>query len=238
MATKSLTPLACLAALLCVGAASAQGKFDLTLSGGSFGHDEYGGFSLGYQQMPSLRFVLRANSTPFHTFDGNGFSLTYGGKDLEGMAYYRAHGTAHEEIGVGVSVADTPARDRTAMGTFDLGWWTEDRQSRQLRIGFRGLVAPDSLAMFSLRGTTPIRGPDWVLVGEFGVTAWGANTLSTRDGRSINETIEKVGLQFNPGDRLHFEADLTNQLGETTGYSMTPSLGNRFGFRLSVGVRF
>ena len=84
-------------------------------------------------------------------------------------------------------------------------------------------------------GTTNAAFSAWL-----GYCAVGDNTVETEFGRTARSWVYLVGVSI-PLDttndtKLSFYVG--NQLGMTTGMSLSPSLGNRTGFGLALSARF
>ncbi|HVT13070.1 MAG TPA: hypothetical protein VHE55_12470 [Fimbriimonadaceae bacterium] len=237
---KHISRTLCLGMAIVATSAWAQYKGDLTLTGGRFARYEsldYGSAALTYRLTTNVRLALRMTSSKTAVFDGGGFSVAHGGKDREAMGYFSPSDHPDVEIGVGLAAPDTTDRNQQVQATFDLGWKRTARHI-QLRFGLRGVLTGSEIAMASLQALAPVGPAGFSLDVEGGVTTWGENARSSVNGKAISLPIGKLGIRFDQNGPLHAEIALTNQLGATTGFGMTPTLGNRYGLSLSAGVRF
>lgn len=233
----------CLAAAS-AAAAGAQTKLDVSLSGGSFARDEsnsYLSYSVRYTASPTLDLAFRGTDGKRQTFEGGSFEIVHGGDERELIATLHPLRFPKLDAGVGISVAGTPERQNEVVATYDIGWTETDANKDTLRVGLKGFAADSPITAFTARGIVPLERGPYDLVAELGVPFVGDNTRSTSDGSASREILGSFGIQFGQRDRAvgtHVSLMFTNQLGSTTGMSLTPALGNRYAFVLSVGTRF
>ncbi|HLK13307.1 MAG TPA: hypothetical protein VKT78_00755 [Fimbriimonadaceae bacterium] len=226
------------------GLAGAQSKFDVSVSGVNFASDEsnsYLSYALRYAVTPTLDAAFRGTDGKRQTLARVAFSINHGGDDRELFFAYRPTAWPKFDIGVGAAVPNTPERNNPLVGTFDAGWTESCRTDNSVRFGVKGIAARNPIAALTSRGTFALPNSSIDLIGDIAVPFTGNNTRSTSDGTAQRAILVGVGLQIGARNRdagWHASVRLTNELGETTGMSLTPSLGSRYGFVVSVGVRF
>jgi hypothetical protein len=80
------------------------------------------------------------------------------------------------------------------------------------------------------------------LIGDFTLPFSGKNTYSTSTGNTGRDEIYGVALRYTlPGHTkgsLSFDAGITNGLGGSTGFSLTPSLSSSVGLFVAATCRF
>ncbi len=218
----------------------AQSKGDFTFTGARFSGDkvgDYGSASLSYRLNPHFRLVSRLTSSKFRMFDGGGFVIIDGGREFEEMGYFNFGDAPGVEVGIGASCPDTNDRGKQSILTYDIGW-TRPSGRNKFRFGLRGLATGSNMGMLSVQATHPLNNSWLSLDAFFGAMVWGENTRSTLSGKVQDIPIGRLGVLAEPAGPFHAELAITNQLGMSTGFSMTPILGNRYGISLMVGVRF
>ena len=226
------------------GVANAQTRFDLSVSGGTFASDEsnsYLNYSLRYSLLSNLDVCFRGTDGKRQTLAGSNFTLAHGGDDRELMFTCRPSRWPKLDAGVGAAVPNTPERRNPLVGTYDAGWTETGSTENSIRIGVRGIASSSPIVALTAKGTFALPKCPIDFIGEIGVPFVGNNTRSTADGSAQRTVLGSVGFQVWQRNRdagFHASLRLTNEVGETTGMSLTPSLGSRYGFVLSVGVRF
>lgn len=229
------------------GHVAAPGKAELKLNGRFFGGDEgmtYGTLELAFGLQPEWGAGIRGSFGRFKTFQGNGFQVRHGGSDLEAYVRYAPALASGLAITGGVSLPNTPAQDQAfATGSVVYALPIEASGSK-FYIGARGVFRSDSTIVGIGGGFDAGLGYGLHLVGDVTGIVSGDNTYSTATGTLQRRAVWGVGLRYQTPTMsrelydLSLEAGVTNGIGGTTGFSLTPSLGNSIGIYAGVTVRF
>jgi len=197
------------------------------------------GFSFRSTVSPSLTWIVRGTESKVQTYTGSAFSIRHGGSEHEVMAVSRFAAWPKLEAGLGVSLPNTPERFNQAVLTYDLGWTESVLATTDVRLGLRGVLAPSPISVASLGATFRPGHSTLSLFGEIGFVVSGDNTRDLQSGESKRCAVGRFGVECAPGKGdLRYGVAVTNQTGVSTGMSLTPALGNRYGVVFSVGYRF
>jgi hypothetical protein len=185
-----------------------------------------------------IRAVTGANGT---RAADNGQNIRYGGSDVEIYAKYgldRPHGVRLAVLG-GVSFPSTPAQNQVVGTLSGIGELPlRDRVTAYLN---PRAVFLNSNTIVGVGVGVSIRVSDRVhIVGDWTPIASGDNTVSTSDGTRKRGDVWGVAVRFTSGaGKRHFDLDLgySNATGSTTGFSLTPGLGNSAGFYFALRAR-
>ncbi len=229
---------------LSAGACLASGgQTDLTLSTRFVPPPEsatYFGFTLNHRLNDVFSFGVRYGSASRRTTTRNGLDFTSGGSDVEVMGFYSWPDHPNFHVGFGVASPNVPDRKKMAVGTFDVGYKRVICSNLTAFGSVKGLLASDAITMGTF-GFELDQGEGKTLFGSFGLPLYGYNARSLVNGRGIRTGIATLGLRFDclrDEKNLRLEIAVTNQLGPTTGLSMTPSLGGSFGLQILAGYKF
>jgi autotransporter-associated beta strand protein len=111
-----------------------------------------------------------------------------------------------------------------------------------LFVGAKGAFRKDSTLTGLSAGFDAALGQGLHLIGDGTVLVSGNNTYSTATANRERRGTYGVALRYTPPgqQRNPFSVDLgiTNAIGTTTAFSMTPALGNNIGFYAAATVRF
>lgn len=240
-----LTPtIFCLATTGLVSLAPAQSRFDFWASGGSFAHDEsnsYFNFGLRYSPRQNVDVVFRGCDGKRQALVATNFTINHGGDDHELFIGCRPPSLPKLDTGFGVALPNTPERHDAIVATCDVGWTETGSPHDSFRAGIKVVGASNPLAALTARYSFALPECPVDIFGELGAPVIGNNARSTMDGSATRTLMATVGVDWSQRNRdagIHAGLRLTNAVGETTGMSLTPTLGNRFGIVLSVGYRF
>lgn len=182
---------------------------------------------------PGGRLEFTATLGSKRTFNGAGFKVRTGGSDYQLGYRHTIEGGA--ETFIGLAVADTPAGRRAPYlaieGSTQI--WGNDRVS--LKLVGKTAARTDS----TLIGTGFRVDANYLVPGLFAEGLWvsgDGNTYSVKNGRLEQRAVYRVGFRPKLGG-LNLECGVTNQVGRTTGMSLTPGLGRGFGGYLELTTR-
>ena len=169
----------------------------------------------------------------------NGADIDFGGSTGEVVFKYRLPGAIDASLEGGVGYSHTPAqlnRPATLLGaSID---WALGNRARLYANPKWIILQNNSLAGLSVGATADIvTGLSVFLDGTWMVT--GENAISSVDGSRQRDTLYSFGLRF---PRVFTGASLdlgyTNEIGETMGFSLTPSYGDVGGLYIGLGYGF
>ncbi len=196
------------------------------------------GVSLGYGLGNNLQAILAGTFAKNDTFGlAGGGSINYGGSAGDFILKFGMPGSYQSSFQIGIGYSQTPAQDKRAEGLVGVSAGTN------IGDGFRIYVNPKFVALNdnSLFGVSVGAIVDISsgisLYGDWTPLFDGDNTLSTADGSPNRQSLYAVGFRFaklTPG--LSIDVAYTNMVGATSGFSLTPSLGNTGG--LYVGLTY
>lgn len=190
----------------------------------------------------ATNWELRLAGT-FGAFDAttlpSGNSLGFGGSDGNLELKYSLPGSIATSIEAGIGYADTPAQERrvaTLLGA-SVGY--------SVLNGVRVYVNPklvelqdNSLFGVSLGAVVDLASG----ISVYGV--WtplfdGTNAVSEIDGSGSRQQLYAIGVRFDKWiNGVTVDFGFTNMIGQTYGFSLTPSLGNTAGGYVSLNYRF
>lgn len=220
---------------------SASGRLDFRFFNEPEGIDYT---SIGFRYGLAERVELGLRGTAASTRDFSvpaGGTISHGGNDLELFGKFGMSSSNRSALAgmVGVSFPGTPAQNRAlatlgAVATFKMGDRAEllfnPRASLQegneifgIGIGFDASLAK-SLSVIA----------DWTGI------ASGDNTRRTSDGSRTSRDIWGAALRWKSmSKQTEFAVDLGygNAAGSTTGFSLTPGLGNSAAFYVAISAR-
>jgi hypothetical protein len=212
---------------------------DVRVFGGSE-KQAYGHVELNAGLEKGFGVVIRSTFSKFSTFNGAGFDIRHGGSDIEGMLKYSVPSMPNLMIAGGISLPNTPAQNQ-AFGTAEAVYGFPTANAT-FYLGARGAFRQDSSIVGISGGFDARLGQGMDLVGDVTGIVSGRNTYSTNDGGLQRRPVYGVALRFSPQttsrQQLSFDVGITNGIGGTTGFSLTPSLGNSFGFMLGATLRY
>jgi len=221
----------------------APGTGSVRLDFRAFGGDEgqtYGTVDLNYGFDKGLGILLRSSFSDTSTFLGQSFDIRHGGADWEALLKYSYPQISNLALFGGLSVANTPAH-RDVFGVVEAAY---QYQFRALVLyGNAKLVTGSDTTVFSLgAGASYDLGDGFQLIGDFTWPLSDDTTYSTTTGAAERDVLYGAALRyalpgFAPG-QLTLDAGLTNALGGSSGFSVTPSLGSTVGLYLAATYRY
>ena len=216
-----------------------RGEEDLVYTGLSLDYGIGGGWGA------VLRGAFAERQSRALTGAGSSGAIRHGGSDVEIAARYRPGRQPADDrfayaAQVGVSFAGTPAQDDTFL---TLG------AMASARIGDRGtaylnpravLIDDNTLVGIGMGGFVRLS-DQFALLADFTPLLSGDNTRKTTTGQPSRRDVFGFGLRFGPSataadaadarrDRWDVEVGYTNAVGRTTGFGLTPGLGDSGAF--------
>ena len=193
-----------------------------------------GGFQNGFG------VTLRGSLANFVSFTGTGPTIRHGGSDMEAMVKYAVPQSNGLMVGAGVSLPNTPAQTHVfATGEAIYHFPT---QGADLYLGGKGVFRKDSTLAGISGGFDVHAAPALDVIGDLTWPVTGHNTYNTSTGALERRAVYGVGLRFTPTMQMRqsvsFDLGVTNGIGGTTGFSLTPALGNSFGVYVGATMRY
>jgi hypothetical protein len=200
----------------------------------------YSSFRFKHKVNDRWSVSLNATLARKSTYTNGGTVINMGGNDAEVLATYElAEGSALDpELSVGVSKPDTfERRDYQATVRFSVRLF----QSEDVKVhaGVRGVVTGKAIVMpyadVTYGKKSSVRFEGWL-----GAPVIGDNTVDADTGWGARGVVYLAGVSFPIDQEGNSRLGLyvTNQLGTTTGMSVSPSIGKRAGFGLAFSARF
>jgi len=171
-------------------------------------------------------------------YDSTG-SIRYGGSDGEFLVKYGIPGMAAASIEAGESYSNTPAQPGRLSTVLGVSVGTAATKGVRLYANPK-VVFLDRNSLFGLGlGAAIDLAPGVTLVGDWTPILSGENTLNASTAARERVQIYGVALRFakvTPG--LGLDLGYTNSTGQTTGFALTPGLGNSGAFYVRLTSRF
>lgn len=213
-----------------------NGRFDIRL----FRGDEnltYANISLHFGLGEGAEGILRGSFAPHDLFalPSSGF-IAHGGSDLEIMVKQQLKGSENVAWMVGMTFNDSPAQSD---GFLTLGV-VAGFGSGDVTYSFnpRAIMIQDNTLVGLGFGLETEISSGISFVGDFTALVSGDNTRSVTTGAAIQRNVYGAVLRFDAKGPGKFGLDLgyTNAVGNTTGFGMTPSLGDKGTFFVAVSL--
>lgn len=207
---------------------------------GSLEDNFYGSIEADYAFRQNVGLVVRATLGGTKNLVNPGFaSIRHGGNEFEFLAKFRPMHTTSIAAEVGFTVADTPAqKDVFFSGQLPM----EQQLGHRLTLYLvpKAVLITDN-ALVALGGGLHVRVTNQVaVVGDVTGMLTGDNTRSAFTGDRESAEVWGVAIRYTPNPlNYSFTMDLgvTNGLGSTTGFSMTPGLGGSAAFYFGATFR-
>jgi hypothetical protein len=201
----------------------------------------YAGLSLRYGLRPNLEVGLRAETGATRSLATSGGTLRYGGQDVELFAKYDHGSYAGMRLGglVGVSVPNTPAQNQAAL-TLGASATGSVARNLDLTLNPRAVFLDDNTIVgVGIGGVYRVTDKIHV-VGDWTGIVSGDNTRSVVTGARKRGDLWGAALRLTAPsgtDRVELDLGYTNATGGTTGFSLTPGLGDSAAFYVALRVR-
>jgi len=166
-------------------------------------------------------------------------SIEFGGSAGDIMLKYRILGPFDYSVQAGLGYSDTPAQEHRmeAIAGASAGWSVSN--SVRVYLNPRLVTLEDNtLVAFGLGAVVNVT-QGIALFGDWIPLLSGDNALSTIDGSSEKVQLYAIGIRLtklSPG--LDLDLAFTNIVGQSSGFSLTPSLGNTGGGLVALRYRF
>ncbi len=202
----------------------------------------YTGISFRWGLTRSLELGVRGVTGTTADFTaGNGAIIRHGGRDVEVYGKYGlgSFGKVHLAILGGASMPGTPAQSQTYGTVSGVGEMkVHDRVN--LFINPRAIfIEGNTIAGIGVGAS--VRISDRVhIVGDWTKIVTGENTRSVDDGTRTRRDIWGAALRWSSGGEgvpVDFDIGWGNATGSTTGFSLTPGLGNSSVFYFALHAR-
>lgn len=198
--------------------------------------------SAGFGLSPGWEVGLRTSGARRGNFAGTGFTINTGGRDFELYAKYAVAAVPGLTVTGGVSFPDTPAQDKQFVTAAAMYALPSEGQSHRLYVGAKAAMRADSNIWAVCGGFSAPIGSGIELVGDVTGIVRGNNTISTTSGARTKRAVFGVGLRYTPklaegAPGASVTLGLSNGLGSTTGFSLSPALGGSMALTLGVSVR-
>lgn len=223
-----------------------NGAFDLRLDYRGFGGTEKQGYGTGELNVglgQGMGVILRSTFSSTGTFNGNGFAIRHGGNDVEALLKYSVAmpgmGGSWAFVG-GFAFPNTPAQKGSAE-VAELLFQYPLQNGVDFYGGAKGVFKSNSNIAALCAGIDVNLGNNLHLIGDGNFAFTGENTYTTQWGLRARGSTYGAALRYNfKQDRSQLGLDLgvTNALGGSTGFSMTPNLGDTVGIYAALNVRF
>ena len=162
--------------------------------------------------------------------DGSGAVIHHGGNDFELGVEHDWTPDASFTGYVGLAYADTPAQDKKFAMTGRLDWHHSMDANSQISANVRA-VGLDSNTIVGIGAGWEYETPEGGGFSAKGTdVVAGENTRSTFDGKREKRNLYETAVRYTPkGSTVTYSVGYSNTLGRTTGFGLTPSLGNTGG---------
>lgn len=167
-----------------------------------------------------------------------GGAIRHGGTDLELRLHSQQKlGELSSDSFVGVSEPHTPAQGGTHLTLGESVSYHCPSRTTAYAEPLAVLIDGNSLFGIAI-GADQGLSDALSLSGEFIPVLAGENTRSTADGHLQRAATYKVGLGYKLSSNLKLSAGYTNQIGDTTAFSLTPALGSSGAVYVEIGGKF
>ena len=219
------------------------GKYQLGLQINAFGGaDSLARTGISVKYGLATNWELRLAGT-FGAFDStalpSGNSLGFGGSDGNLVLKYRLPGCIATTIETGIGYADTPAQQRKVAAL--LGASVGYSVLNGVRVYANPkLVELQDNALFAVSVGAVVDVASGVsLCGVWTPLFDGTNAVSEIDGTGSRQQLYAFGIRFDKWVKgVSVDLGFTNMIGQTYGFSLTPSLGNSAGGYVSLNYQF
>jgi hypothetical protein len=219
------------------------GQYDVTAEFRGFGGSDklaYGTLEANGGFGNGLGLVLRSSFSRVAGFSTSGGTVEYGGTDYEAQLKYAIPSVSGLALMGGFSAPNTPAH-HTLFGTAS-ALYSYPLQPVNLYAGAKGVFGSNTSLVALCLGFDYKFQADFHLVGDGALVVTGDNTYSTSTGNAERSSLYGVAVRYSPSQAglLRWSVDLgvTNALGGTSGFELTPSLGSTPGIYVAASVRF
>ena len=199
----------------------------------------YGTLQLGYGLQDTVELLLRAGYAGTQEFAGSGFTIRHGGHDAELLAKLRTPQHPDWAVELGVSAPNTPAQNGTYLTTQFL--YQRPLGSRATLVFVPKAVFVKDNPLIAIGGGASVRlGNTLQVIGDITGLVSGDNTRSIFSGDKQRGEVWGLALRFTSRSASHdvmVDLGVTNGIGGTTGFSLTPGLSGSAAVYLSILLR-
>jgi hypothetical protein len=218
-----------------------RGRWTLSLDGRFFGGVEdrvFGSGELVYGCSGTMELGVRGSYSDRGALVGPSFTIHHGGTDVEGFLRYRPAEYPGTSLQVGVAFPDTPAQ-RGAFVT--VGGTAERALGSHVRLVLHPRIVFVERPIVGIGAGVSVKLSDRVeVVGDGTAVINGWNTYSVATGRTRAQPLWSGGVRVSlggEGQGMWLTAGVTNALGATTGFGLSPGLGGSASAYVGLTVR-
>jgi len=198
------------------------------------------GVSLAHGLADNWQVKIAGTFARFDTFDlGSGQSIGYGGSAGDLLWKYRSPGTIDFAIEAGLGYSNTPAQEQKVETLASLSASYSVASGLQVYVNPKLVTLIDNPLFAVAIGANVDVAPGISLFGDWTPYVSGDNSLSTADGSRVKQQLYAFGVRFSKlAGGLAVDVAYTNIIGQTAGFSLTPSLGNTGGLYVGLAYGF
>jgi len=213
--------------------APAELSGDFSSSFRSFGNapeGQYGSATLRLNTSPHGSVFVSAASGATGLTAAAGKTVVFGGNDIELGAQYCA-GSRGLGGAVGVSFPGTAAN--TSAVTYHLFQQIGDG----FAVGLEGFSGTFGVLAAQISEDTKLRG-NFSFHAGISLPLSGYSTVSLNTGDEVRTVLLDAALKLSFDSANSLSIGITNRLGDTTMFSLSSPVGNRYGYVISYGAKF
>jgi hypothetical protein len=217
-------------------------KFDFGLQFNAFRATDTllrSGATLRYGIANNFEARLSGSFSPFDSVGlPSGNTIGYGGSDGNFVLKYKLPGSFDASIEAGVGYADTPAQEQRVATLLGASAGYSVFKGARVYVNPKFVALQDNSLFAVSVGAVVDVAPGISLFGDWTPLFDGTNAVSEIDGSGSRQQLYAVGIRFNSlVPHLSLDLGYTNMIGETYGFSLTPSLGNTGGLYVGLNYR-
>lgn len=226
-----------IAAVFIQAVASANQGIDANLGVSTLGAKEnnaYLHYSFSKAVSAGYRGELLGTFGSKKTFNATGFRIRYGGSDVEA----RLHCEKNTQLQgyVGGAFVSTPAGKDRLHAVAGLSLNLANNAMGRLDVVSR-MVSRDKSTLVGVGFSAQWKSPTYGVSAEALAVTGAPNTYNENTGAKQRRPVFRLGVNRALKDGTLVELGITNQMGRTTGGSLTPGLGKGIGIYLEAKVK-
>lgn len=224
------------------GAIPALNVVRLSNYGRFFGGNEslvYTGLQIDTGLAASWGLTVRGSFAKFKSFAAPTATIRHGGSDFETLVRYSVPTMQGVTVSLGSSVPNTPAQNKP-FATAGVVFKAPSTKAN-LYVGASGVFRKDSTLIGLSGGAQAWLSPELSFVADVTLVTTGNNTFSTTTAQRQRRHVFGAGLRFSPNSptlNATIDVGVTNAIGGTSGFALTPALGKSMALYIAGTVRF
>lgn len=167
-----------------------------------------------------------------------GLVISHGGTDFELMTKLRSAEHPNVALAAGIAFPDTPAQK---VATVTAGLLCEAPIGSHVTVNFAPRMAAVRTPIVGIGGGLTVRiSRNLSVLGDVTGIVGGHNSYSILTGRQVRQEVWGLGVRYIRdcgGGQWNIDLGVTNGLGGTTGFSLSPGLGGSAAVYLGIGYR-